>query len=118
LLSSITVKAENELSENYVDLLKDELNLTAIKFIKSEDNIEVELDTVITPELKKEGIKRELIRLINNLRKDNNLSISDTAHVSVIGASEEINEVIKERGIEIMKDTLSQPLDVAAINLI
>jgi isoleucyl-tRNA synthetase len=114
MLSSITVKAENELSENYVDLLKDELNLTAIKFIKSEDNIEVELDTVITPELKKEGIKRELIRLINNLRKDNNLSISDTAHVSVIGASEEINEVIKERGIEIMKDTLSQPLDVAA----
>jgi len=115
MLGSITVKAENELSEDYVDLLKDELNLTAIKFVKNEGNIEVELDTVITPELKKEGIKRELIRLINNLRKDNNLSISDTAQVSVIGASAEINEVIKERGTEIMKDTLSQPLDIVEL---
>ncbi len=114
MLGSITVKAENELAGDYVDLLKDELNLTAVKFIKTEGNIEVELDTVITPELKKEGIKRELIRLINNLRKDNNLSISDTAKISVIGASEEINEVIKTRGAEIMKDTLSSSLDVVA----
>lgn len=113
MLGSITVKAENELSEDYVDLLKDELNLTAIKFITSEGNIEVELDTVITPELKKEGIKRELIRLINNLRKDDDLSISDMAHVSVIGASAEINEVLEERKAEIMKDTLSQPLEIA-----
>ncbi|NLZ74783.1 isoleucine--tRNA ligase [Candidatus Falkowbacteria bacterium] len=109
-LSLITVKGEDELTDEYAALVKDELNLAAVKFIKMKGNTEVELDTVITPELKKEGIKRELIRLINNLRKDNNLSLSDSAQVFVVGASAEINEVFKEKGAEIMKETLSSAI--------
>lgn len=112
MLASITVKSENELAGDYIELLKDELNLAAVSFIKATGNLEVELDTTITPELKKEGIKRELVRLINNLRKDNNLSIADAAQISVSGASAEIIEVIKERGAEIMKDTMSRSLDI------
>jgi isoleucyl-tRNA synthetase len=78
------------------------------------DYPELTLDTEITPELKKEGIKRELVRLINNLRKDLALTLADTAIVSIFGANEEIVEVVKEKGEDIKKDTLSSSLEIVS----
>jgi isoleucyl-tRNA synthetase len=76
------------------------------------DYPELTLDTEITPELKKEGIKRELVRLINNLRKDLNLTLADVANVLVFGADDLIVETIKEKMIDIKKDTLSASLEL------
>lgn len=113
MLSRMTVRGVGILSPEYLALITDELNIQAIDFsVVATEKIEVELDTKITPELKKEGIKREIIRLINNLRKDLGLTLSDVANISIVGASDEINEVVKERRDEISKDTLSSPLDV------
>lgn len=109
-LAKVTIKKEIPLE--YLDLIKDELNIANIEFAETnEEQIVVALDTTITPELKAEGIKRELVRLINNLRKDLSLTITDELHVSIVGASEEIIKVIESRRDELVRDTLCLPLD-------
>lgn len=112
MLSSVTVTSKDALTEEYLELIKDELNIQQVIWGAGEgDYPELTLDTNITPELKKEGIKRELVRLINNLRKDLNLTITDELHVSIVGASDEIVEVVETRRAELVRDTLCLPLD-------
>lgn len=112
MLSSVTVTSKDALTEEYLELIKDELNIQQVIWGAGEgDYPELTLDTNITPELKKEGIKRELVRLINNLRKDLNLTITDELHVSIVGANDEIVEVVETRRAELVRDTLCLPLD-------
>lgn len=59
------LKADKELLE----LLKEEVNIKKIIF-DSKIKKEIELDLRITPELKEEGIVRELIRSIQEIRKE------------------------------------------------
>ncbi len=113
MLGFIIVKSKETLTDEYLELIKDELNIQGVNWEAGEsDYPELTLDTEITPELKKEGIKRELVRLINNLRKDLNLTLSDVAAVSVCGADELISETLKEKNEDIKKDTLSSSLEL------
>ena len=67
-----SVKTGDELLE----ILKDEVNVKEIVFdTKLKD--EVELDTVITPALREEGLMREFVRLIQVLRQDVKLRPTD-----------------------------------------
>ena len=66
-------KSKIKNNEELLDLIKDEINVKEIVFDSSIKN-EVEIDTIITPELKKEGQLRELTRFIQDLRKINNLT--------------------------------------------
>lgn len=117
MLGSITVKSkEVALAENYLELIKDELNIQKVIWEDGElDYPEIALNTTITPELKKEGVKRELVRLINNFRKDLDLTLSDVTAVSVTGADDLIIETIKEKGEEIKKDTLSSSVEILEV---
>jgi isoleucyl-tRNA synthetase len=99
-----------ELRIEYADLIKDELNVKNIKVIKGEGELSVELNTEITPELKLEGVKRELVRFINNLRKDAGMTIKDRAEIYYETESKEIKEVFEKLGTEILKDTLSDKI--------
>ena len=114
MLGSITVKSkETILTDDYLELIKDELNIQKVIWEGGElDYPEIALNTTITPELKKEGVKRELVRLINNFRKDLDLTLSDVTAVSVTGADDLIIETIKEKGEEIKKDTLSSSVEI------
>jgi isoleucyl-tRNA synthetase len=100
-----------ELRMEYVDLLKDELNVKNIVCVKGGGEISVELDTKISEELKSEGVKREIVRFVNALRKDAGLSIQDRVEIywqSGGAGVKKAFEIFKE---EILKDTL-------AVNLI
>ncbi len=112
MLGKITIKIKNEITLEYIDLIKDELNLAAVEFAETDDDkIEVELDLVITPELKEEGLKRELIRFINMLRKEANLSLRDETSVYLAGAGAELKLALAKKKADIMKDTLSTDLN-------
>ncbi|MEA3226814.1 MAG: class I tRNA ligase family protein, partial [Planctomycetota bacterium] len=58
------------------NVLKAELNVLDIEWKKG-DKLEVELDTEITPELRRLGLLRELTRNVNSLRREAGLSPSD-----------------------------------------
>lgn len=63
------------------------------------------MDTFITEELKLEGYARDIIRLIQDMRKDANYNVTDRISLSIIG---EESEVIKSRfGEMITSETLS-----------
>ncbi len=78
-LSQLKVKSEKlKGGDEYINLIKDEVNVKEVEFVQGLDN-EVELDTEITPELQKEGYKREFIRAIQELRKQKGLEPTDRA---------------------------------------
>ncbi|MFA5155629.1 MAG: isoleucine--tRNA ligase [Patescibacteria group bacterium] len=116
MLSGLKVKTAKlqVLGEEYVQLIKDEVNVQYVSFESAAegqaDRLAVELDAVLTPELKREGSKREIIRFINLLRKDAGLSLADRTIVCIAGASEEIKEDLLAKAAEIKKDTLSDDL--------
>jgi isoleucyl-tRNA synthetase len=67
-LNCLKVKTQ-KLTKDYLDLIKDEIN---VKEVVADEKIsgEVELDTNITPELKEEGTVREIIRALQEIRKN------------------------------------------------
>ncbi|MGH7142284.1 MAG: isoleucine--tRNA ligase [Candidatus Saccharimonadales bacterium] len=74
-----------ELPEHYKAIIAEELNVKAVTW-----GNEVTLDTNITPELKSEGLIRELIRQIQSLRKEAGFEVSDRIRLSVGTKGQEV----------------------------
>ncbi len=71
-----------ELGMEYLEIIKDELNIKEIKFIKGDEK-KVEIDIEITEELRKEGQYRELLRAIQDMRKKNGLNPNDLINLFI-----------------------------------
>ncbi|MCK5459974.1 class I tRNA ligase family protein [Candidatus Parcubacteria bacterium] len=104
-----------ELRDEYMDLIKDELNVKIVEtqdFASSakEDNIKVELDTKLTPELKQEGIKREMVRTVNNMRKNIGLTIYDRVVLFWQSENQDIIQAIKKYSNNICDDVLADEI--------
>jgi isoleucyl-tRNA synthetase len=72
-----------DLPDAYAEILRDEVNVKAVTVDASRAPDTVEIDTVITPELKQEGDARELTRAIQELRKQKGLQQSDRIRLTV-----------------------------------
>jgi isoleucyl-tRNA synthetase len=77
--------------------------------VTSDGRLTVALDITLTPELKSEGIARELVNRIQNLRKDNGLEVTDKISLE-IQANEEIEKAVKENEQYICSETLTRKL--------
>lgn len=99
-------------SPELLTLIKDEVNVKDI--VWKDIATEVELDTALTPVLKEEGQVRELIRMIQDLRKKEDLKIEDVvALVITIDPSQtEGKSVIEKNKTEIMKTTGLTSIDI------
>ncbi len=66
-------------------ILADEINVKKIilESGKGSDAAAYKFDTIITPDLKEEGMVRELIRAIQDLRKEKGLNVNDVAELTV-----------------------------------
>jgi isoleucyl-tRNA synthetase len=86
-LAKLKIKSQNvkwsaTQKERYSELIKDEVNVKDIVWDKDLAT-ETELDLTLTPELKAEGNVRELIRTIQDLRKQAKLNLTDLAILRV-----------------------------------
>ena len=101
-LAKLTTK-ELPTSDALRAIIADELN---VKEIVEDQNLTdaMILDTVLTPELKEEGMLRDIIRQIQGWRKDQGLTISDRPAYTFAGSSEEVAVVQKYRA-DIMQTT-------------
>lgn len=90
--------------DRLVEIIKEEVNVKEIVFDEGVEG--VELDTLITEELKKEGTVREFIRSIQELRKEEGLNQKDKVKLSV-SCGENLKKIINEEGFlkEIKKVT-------------
>jgi len=70
-----------------VDLLEADVEITTEDMqgwlMASEGKLTVALDITVTPELEREGIARELVNRIQNIRKANNYEITDKISIRI-----------------------------------
>lgn len=115
MLNKIDVSGTAALSLAYVSLITDELNIRTVEFAHTTaDQLSVKLDINITPELKEEGVKREIIRLINMLRKDAGLNLNDEASVYFSNLNDELKDLLTKMEVDIKHDTRSSSLEIVA----
>ncbi|MCA9363737.1 class I tRNA ligase family protein [Candidatus Kaiserbacteria bacterium] len=91
-LSQLKVKSEKLKDEAFAQLVKDEIN---VKEVVVDDSLSeaVLLDTTITPELKREGQVRELVRAIQESRKKTGLDPHDRIVLTLDAAAYALVEV-------------------------
>jgi isoleucyl-tRNA synthetase len=80
------------------------------------DGYLVALDTTISRELRQEGLARELVRAVNDLRKQENLQLDDRISISIVEASLGFVEALDVFGQWVQRETLAVALDSAAIS--
>jgi len=109
-LSKALVTGVVKLGKAYIEIIKEELNVKEVLLVKSEKaDLGVTLDTVLTEELQLEGFAREMVRQLQDLRKSQNLSISDKVD-AVFQESTENLKVVEKFGEEIKKKVLAESL--------
>jgi isoleucyl-tRNA synthetase len=77
--------------------------------VANANGITVALDITITEELKQEGIARELVNRIQNIRKDSGFEVTDKIKVQML-RNEELELAVKSNENYIMSETLTQEL--------
>ena len=94
-LVSLTYEGINRLESELEQILSDEVNIKKIEYIKSSANKpKVQLDTNITQDLKEEGEARELIRQIQQTRKEMGLTLSDKTKIELPSWPKKFEELI------------------------
>jgi len=80
--------------------------------VSNDGNLTVALDIEITDTLRKEGMARELINRIQNMRKDSGLEITDRIKVT-IAPCEQTDEAVAEFGNNIKSQVLADEITIA-----
>ena len=114
-----------ELNGEAVEVTKDmvDVKITAKEgfAVAMENNIFTILDTTITPELACEGLARELVSKVQQLRKQNNFEMMDNIRI-YIEADDDVAAAVESYKDYIMKETLAvavenrEGLDTADLN--
>ncbi len=103
-----TLEIKLAIEDEYVEILKDEVNVKDVE-IKPDLEALVWLDTSMTPALRAEGDARELMRVIQDLRKAAGLSQEDTVVVHA-SYSDEFAQILAAHGDMIRSTTRTQEI--------
>jgi isoleucyl-tRNA synthetase len=99
-----------EIADIFTDLDIQDFEITAQDIpgwlVSSENGITVALDVTISEDLKQEGIARELINRVQNLRKDSGLEVTDKIVLSV-QCSDEIQQAIAKNQDYVCNEVLA-----------
>jgi isoleucyl-tRNA synthetase len=106
-LASLTVPTLGEFV-NFEEILTEEVNVK-----KVEVGEELALDVTMTPELRREGLAREVIRHVQSARKNAGLNVDDRIALEVTSGDDELQETLKAFLKEINHETLATSNEVA-----
>jgi isoleucyl-tRNA synthetase len=79
--------------------------------VSNQGNLTVALDIMVTDELKNEGLARELVNRVQNIRKSSGFDITDKITVQVL-SNENIDQAIKEYSEYIKKQVLAESIEI------
>lgn len=97
-----------ELSKEYLSLVEEEVNVKQVQ-IKKGKEIQVVLDTKLTPELESEGFAREISRKVQALRKTSNLVKENTIELLVV-VPEDLKKMLESQKSMIAERTNSSSI--------
>jgi len=102
-----------ELRGELVEIIKEEVNVKAVKIVAGKE-LKVELNTQISKELKLEGIAREIIRYIQEMRKEAGYEVDNRIAIGYHGALpvfQKFNSLISREVLanKLSADTLEAP---------
>jgi len=104
---SIQINEENfDITPEDVEIIGEEIKGW---IVESEDGVTVSLDTNLTPDLIEEGIAREFVNRVQNMRKDADFEVSDRISIVVKG-SDNLQKAITKMKSYIMQETLAEEL--------
>ncbi|WP_299182443.1 isoleucine--tRNA ligase [uncultured Aquimarina sp.] len=105
-----------EINDKIITLGTDDVEISSQDIegwlVANSGSLTVALDITITPELKKEGIARELVNRIQNIRKDSGLEVTDRIEV-VIKENKSIQEAVATNETYIKNETLTDTIEFA-----
>jgi isoleucyl-tRNA synthetase len=80
--------------------------------VASEGNVTVALDINLTDDLREEGIARDVVNRVQNLRKDMGLDVQDKIKISIQKSDELINSALSSNKEYICEETQALSLDI------
>lgn len=99
-----------QITPNEVEILTEDLP----GYLSAKDSeITVALDITITPALKQEGIARDFVNRIQNLRKDLGFDVTDKISIKLLDTDPEVIE-----GVRVFTDFISQEVQAVSLEIV
>ena len=122
LVSTISQNTPEEVTQFLVDIARDELNVKSVEAVTGSEldvpeasaQPSVVYDLTITPELKREGLMREIIRHVQSARKKAGLQVDDRIELDIASSDSEITQAVDMFADTIKAETLALKLGSAA----
>ena len=115
LINTISQDTPAEVAQFLIDITKDELNVKSVEIVTDSESDpaqpSVVYDLTITPELKREGLMREIVRHVQSARKQAGLQIDDRIVLSISSDDSEISQAVDAFADVIKSETLAMELD-------
>ena len=115
LINTISQDTPAEVAQFLIDIAKDELNVKSVEIVTDSESESAQpsvvYDLTITPELKREGLMREIVRHVQSARKQAGLQIDDRIVLSISSDDSEISQAIDVFADVIKSETLAVELN-------
>ena len=117
LINTISQDTPAEVAQFLIDIAKDELNVKSVEIVTDSESESAQpsvvYDLTITPELKREGLMREIVRHVQSARKQAGLQIDDRIVLSISSDDSEISQAVGAFADVIKAETLAVELNSA-----
>ena len=117
LINTISQDTPAEVVQFLIDIAKDELNVKSVETVTDPESESAQpsvvYDLTITPELKREGLMREIVRHVQSARKQAGLQIDDRIVLSISSDDSEISQAVGAFADVIKAETLAVELNSA-----
>ena len=115
LINTISQDTPAEVAQFLIDIAKDELNVKSVEIVADSESESAQpsvvYDLTITPELKREGLMREIVRHVQSARKQAGLQIDDRIVLSISSDDSEISQAVNAFADVIKSETLAVELN-------